>query len=77
MGCINYGLLWYMYTWLLKFFRLSTLGRQACVSLCKVWLVTLTDENVLASIIGNMLDLCLYHSEGILPTEMPVNCAKS
>ena len=26
-------------------------------------------ENVLASIIGNMLDLCLYHSEGILPME--------
>ena len=61
MGCINYGLLWYMYTYLLKFFRLSILGQQARVSLCKVWLVTVTDENVLASIIGKMLDLCLYH----------------
>ena len=31
--------------------------------------MTLTDENVLASIIGNILDLYLYHSEGILPME--------
>ena len=63
-----------------KFFKLSILGWQACVSLWKVWLVTLTDENVLASIIGNMLDICLYHSEGILPMEwtvMAVNSAQS
>ena len=42
-----------------KFYRLSILGRQACVLLWKVWLVTLIDENVLASIISNMLDVYL------------------